>query len=61
MLLKEKEFYNHWKNQYQEDLNLNKVIDKDKRSTTFGYDYWNNNILYINKSRYNKIPVGKIQ
>jgi|TARA_B100001094_G_scaffold277569_1_gene286502 hypothetical protein len=61
VLLKEKDFYGHWKNQYQEDLNLNKVIDKNKRSTRFGYDYWNNNILYVNKSRYNKIPIGKMQ
>jgi len=61
VLLQEKDFYGHWKDQFQEDLNLDKVIDKNKRSTKFGYDYWINNILYVNKSRYNKIPVGKIQ
>ena len=61
VLLKEKDFYGHWKNQYQEDLNLNEVIDKNKRNTKFGYNYWNDNILYVNKTRYNKIPVAKIQ
>ena len=61
MLLREKKFYDFWKNQYQDDLKLNELIDKDKRSTKFGLDFWNNNIINNNKARYNKIPIGKIQ
>ena len=61
VLLREKKFYDFWKNQYQDDLTLNERIDKNKRSTKFGFDFWNNNIIINNKARYNKIPIGKIQ
>jgi len=61
VLLREKKFYDAWKNQYQEDLFLDQAIDKKRRSTKLGYNYWMNNIIANNRSRYNKIPLGKIQ
>ena len=50
ILLKEKEFYNKWKMQYQEDINLNNII---KKYTKLNINKWNDTVLYIN-NRYSK-------
>lgn len=54
ILLKEKKFYNKWKMQYQEDINLNNII---KKYAKLNINKWNDTVLYINKSRYKSLKL----
>ena len=58
LLLKEKNFFDKWKTQYEEDLLLDKYL---KKISIISYEYWNENIIGKNRNRYNKISIGKIQ
>ena len=48
------EFYNKWKIQFAEDLQLDKLL---KKSKIINYNQWQEKILINNKSRYLKVPI----
>ena len=46
MILKEKKFYNKWKEQFEEDINLNEMISNVSKGTLFNKTEWNEKVLF---------------